>query len=82
MSVSSLILPNGKVLLQQISSSTVTLPAHSPYVFGNLKSVSNLSDNFSIGQNVVYDPSSQQGVAYQSVSYFLINESDIKLVFP
>jgi hypothetical protein len=83
MAVSDIILSEGQVLVIPISSSSVMINFGTLNIgYGKVKLVYQLSGNYQVDQDIIYNTTNQIQVTFQSVSYYLINESSIKLIAP
>lgn len=78
MAVPPLILKKGEILVYQGSSPLNIELQNSPFLNGAVALVSDLTDEYSVEDNVLFDPTNATKFKYDSVNYYLIKESDIK----
>lgn len=79
--LSDLILNKGQVLLTQVNDSPIVLD-NSPFLFGSIALVSEVSDKFSIGQQVMYNPQFSTDFVFEEIKYSMVDESKILLIYP
>lgn len=83
MPLSDIILGSGQLLITPLSSASVAINFGQPNLsYGTVRLVNQLSDQYQIGQKVLYNNVGQISVTYAATSYFIISESSIKLVSP
>ena len=79
MALADIILPNGKVILIQSTSTAGVVPKGGSAVnFGTIQAVSQLTDKTSVGDSVWFDIT--KAVPFTIVSgqqYFLVDEADL-----
>jgi co-chaperonin GroES (HSP10) len=80
MSAPAMILSAGKVLVTQSTGTLgIIIPTTSPVKaqLGAVVAVSDVTDRFSEGDSIMFDPSKVQQLMYGSTIYYLANEQDI-----
>lgn len=70
----------GEIALTQTESEQGISLSASTEIFGLVALVSELSDKFSLGQIVIFNPNNCLQFTYGSGSYYLIKESEIRAI--
>lgn len=77
MAAPEIILNAGQVLLSQSSSTGGIVLDNSPFLFGKVEIVNELSDNYIVNDIVMFDPTGSTKFKYSGVDYFLVFEDKI-----
>lgn len=76
MALPDLTLNKGQIILTQTVPYGIVLD-NSAFQFGDVAIINDLSDRFTVGQKVLYDPAGSLRFNYDSVDYFLTTEDKI-----
>jgi hypothetical protein len=80
MTLSDLILEKGQIMLTQTSIEDNYLD-NSPFLYGNVERVSDLTDMYAIDDKVLFDAGTATKISLNNEYYYLINEDNIYLTF-
>jgi hypothetical protein len=80
MGLEKLVLKNGQIALTELprDAQDITLD-NSPFLFGTIEAVNDLSDNYTVGSVVIFDATNALKFVFEGDYYFLITEDNIKL---
>ena len=77
MAAPDILIPKNQILLKyQASILGIELP-DSPFLFGNVEKVNEFSDNYEVGDDVMFDPKGATIMKYSSVDYYLVDEKKV-----
>ena len=80
MGLEKLVLKNGQIALTELprDDQNITLD-NSPFLFGTIEAVNDLSDNYTVGSVVIFDATNALKFVFEGSYFFLITEDNIKL---
>lgn len=71
MALSGIILDNGWIVVSQLTTSVMSV--NTPFQFGTIQQVSPLSDRYTIGQTILYNPVGIAQITYEGANYDIVN---------
>ena len=80
MVLSDLILKKGEIMLTQTLIENINLD-NTPFLYGNVERVSDLTDMYAIDDKVLFDASAATKFTVDDEYYYLITEDNIYLTF-
>lgn len=75
--IPDIVLERNKILLTQSASGLGIVPIGSSLLYGVVELISDLSDRYSAGNLVLFDPSGATNLQFDNVSYFLTTEDKL-----
>ncbi len=82
MLVTDFILKSGQIVLVETSNDANFQPDNSSLLFGEVASVSQVSEMYSIGDRVYFDASDSIKFVMSDVYYYLTKEDKVYLTYP
>ena len=76
MALSDLTLKKGQVILTQTDGSVATLD-NSPFIYGSIVSIANLSDMYVVGDVVLFDPMGSTKFSISGSNFFITTEDKL-----
>jgi len=76
MSLSNLTLKKGQVILTQIEGAQADLD-NSPFLFGSISAIADLSDMYEVGDSVLFDPENATKFSISANNFYLTTEDKI-----
>lgn len=77
MAAPDIILSRGEVLVTNSSSGLGILPSDNKLSFGVVQAVSDVTNNFIVGDSVLYKTESGRSIMYGSTIYIILTEDNI-----
>ena len=78
MALPDITLQKGQVLLIGVESNTGIVMDNSPYLFGYIAMVNDLSDSFNAGEYILFDPKGADKFLFDNVNYYFTTEDKIR----